>query len=43
MLISLLRSISIEEANGIHLENAAYSRFIKKDAGWVNQGMNLTG
>jgi len=43
MLISLLRGISIEEANDIHLENAAYSRFIKQDAGWVNQGMNLTG
>lgn len=41
MLISLLRGITIDEANNIHLENATYSHFVKQDDVWVNRGMNL--
>ena len=40
MLISLLMDISIEEANGIHLENAAYSTFVREDDRWINLHMN---
>ncbi len=40
MLISLLLEISIEEANKIHLENAAYSSFVKEGNKWVNRKMN---
>jgi len=41
MLISLLQNISIEEANEIYLENAAFSTFIRDENSWVNLDMNL--
>ena len=40
MLISLLLGISIEEANEIHIENAAYSRFVKEGGKWIQHEMN---
>jgi broad specificity phosphatase PhoE len=40
MLISLLLGLSIEEANEIHIENAAYSRFVKEGDKWVRHEMN---
>jgi len=41
MLISLILGFSIEEANGIHLENAAYSDFVNENGTWVMRGLNL--
>ena len=41
MLISKLQGLTIEEANAIHIENAAYSRFIQQGDGWANRGLNL--
>lgn len=41
MLISKLQGLAIEEANAIHIENAAYSCFIQQGDGWANRGLNL--
>ena len=41
MLISILKNISILEANDIHLDNATYSLFSGKDGQWHCEGINL--
>jgi broad specificity phosphatase PhoE len=41
MLFSLMLGISIEEANGIYLENATYSHFVNINGNWEMWGLNL--